>query len=302
MKKLPFIFAILIVSVCAFSLNVSTSILPYYFIVQEILGDKGNVKLIIPSGKSPHTYSLSPKEVAALYDSDVLVLNGLGLEIFISKLEGNLKEENVNILYGYEYIPKDELITGSHHEEEITQQNTEISHNDFEYDPHIWLDSYLVYEYIIPGLKEDFSKMDPSNSEYYERNADNLIKRLILLDEYMKEKAKEIQGAIFTAHNSFIYFSKRYNIQIAGVIESVPGVTPTPKELVELSEIAKNYNVKAIFNEPQLSDKAVNTIAQSLNLKVGILDPLGGTESIFDLESLYIYNLFEIIRVTNDEK
>jgi zinc transport system substrate-binding protein len=76
-------------------------------------------------------------------------------------------------------------------------------------------------------------------------------------------------------------------------------VDPTPKQLVELTNVAKERNVKAIFNEPQLSDKAVNTIAKNLSLNVGVLDPLGSSERVFDLESLYLDNLFEIIRVVN---
>ena len=85
-------------------------------------------------------------------------------------------------------------------------------------------------------------------------------------------------------------------------MESTPGVPPTPKEIIELSEIAKNENVKAIFNEPQLSDKAANTIAKNLNLNIGLLDPIGSKEQIIDIDSLYLYNMFEIIRRTAYEK
>ena len=156
-----------------------------------------------------------------------------------------------------------------------------------------------MYTYIIPGLAEVFGELDPLNKDYYTQNAERYINRLILLDKYLAEKAKVIDGSIFTLHNSYDYFARRYNIKIAGVIQLSPGVEPTPKQLVELTNVAKEENVKAIFNEPQLSDKAVNAVAENLNLSIGVLDPLGSVERVFDLESLYIYNLFEIIRVVN---
>ncbi|MGB4375697.1 MAG: metal ABC transporter substrate-binding protein [Defluviitoga tunisiensis] len=285
----------------AFSLNVSTSITPYYLIVKEIIGEKGSVNLVIPAGNSPHTYSLTPQTLKNLYDSDVLILNGLNLEIFISKLTENLKQENIKIIYVSDYIPEKELITGIHEDEGEDNLRSNLENEEL-YNPHIWLDPYLVYTYIIPGLVEDLSKTDPENREFYSQNGNYVINRLVKLDNYLTEKSKQVRGEIFVVHNSFDYFSKRYNIKIAAVVESIPGVPPTPKEIIQLTEISKNKNVKAIFNEPQLSDKATNTIAKNLNLNVGLLDPLGSNDQIIDIDSLYLYNMFEIIRRTIYEK
>jgi len=301
MKKMVILSIFVLFVFFAFSLNLSTSIMPYYLIVKEIVRDKGAVNLVIPAGNSPHTYSLTTRNLTSLYSSDVFILNGLNLEIFISKLTENLKQENIIIIYISDYIPEEELITGDHlHEDEnSSEKNLE---NEVLYNPHIWLDPYLVYTYIVPGLVEDLSKIDPENSKYYSQNGEYLINRLIILDNYLKEKSKEVQGSIFVVHNSFDYFTKRYYIKIAAVVESTPGVPPTPKEIIELTEIAKQQNVTAIFNEPQLRDKAINTIAKNLNLNVGLLDPLGSIDQIIDIDSLYLYNMFEIIRRTAYEK
>jgi len=299
-KKLIFSIFVLF-AFLSFSLNVSTSIMPYYLIVKEIIGDLGTVNLVIPAGNSPHTYSLTPQNLKSLYNSDLLILNGLNLEIFISKLTENLKQDNIKIIYASDYVPEKELIISMHHHEgeDILNSNHE---SEELYNPHIWLDPYLVYTYIIPGLVEDLSKLDPKNSFFYSQNGDYLTNRMVKLDNYLNEKSKQVHGDIFVVHNSFDYFAKRYNIKIAAVVESTPGVPPTPKEIIELSEIAKNENVKAIFNEPQLSDKAANTIAKNLNLNIGLLDPIGSKEQIIDIDSLYLYNMFEIIRRTAYEK
>ncbi|MDY6896390.1 MAG: metal ABC transporter substrate-binding protein [Thermotogota bacterium] len=292
MKKTIVMAIVLLASFLVFALNVSTSILPYYYVSKEIVQEKGQVNLVVPPGKSPHTYSPTPKELIPLYESDVLITNGLSLEIFISNLTQNLEKQGVKIIQVSDFIPPEELIS-------MSGTNEDHDHEEFAYNPHFWLDPYFMYTYIIPGLVEVFGELDPVNKDYYVQNADRYINRLISLDNYLAEKAKVIDGSIFTLHNSYDYFARRYDIKIAGVIQLSPGVEPTPKQLVELSNIAKEKNVKAIFNEPQLSDKAVNAVAENLNLTIGVLDPLGSVERVFDLDSLYVYNLFEIIRVVN---
>ncbi len=292
MKETILTTVVLLASFLVFALNVSTSILPYYYVSKEIVQEKGQVNLVVPPGKSPHTYSPTPKELVPLYESDILITNGLALEIFISNLTKNLENQGVKIIEVSDFIPREELISMSGIDEDH-------EHEDFAYNPHIWLDPYIMYTYIIPGLAEVFGELDPLNKDYYTQNAERYINRLILLDKYLAEKAKVIDGSIFTLHNSYDYLARRYDIKIAGVIQLSPGVEPTPKQLVELTNVAKEENVKAIFNEPQLSDKAVNAVAENLNLSIGVLDPLGSVERVFDLESLYIYNLFEIIRVVN---
>ncbi|RLL84611.1 hypothetical protein CN13_05660 [Petrotoga sp. HKA.pet.4.5] len=292
MKKTILTTIVLLASFLVFAINVSTSILPYYYVSKEIIQEKGQVNLVVPPGKSPHTYSPTPKELVPLYESDILITNGLALEIFISNLTKNLENQGVKIIEVSDFIPPEKLISMSGIDEDH-------EHEDFAYNPHIWLDPYIMYTYIIPGLAEVFGELDPLNKDYYTQNAERYINRLILLDKYLAEKAKVIDGSIFTLHNSYDYLARRYDIKIAGVIQLSPGVEPTPKQLVELTNVAKEENVKAIFNEPQLSDKAVNAVAENLNLSIGVLDPLGSVERVFDLESLYIYNLFEIIRVVN---
>jgi len=296
MKKAITTTIVLVTSFLVFSLNVSTSILPYYYVSKEIIQEKGQVNLVVPSGKSPHTYSPTPKELVPLYESDILITNGLALEIFISNLTKNLEKQGVKIIQVSDFIPTGELISI---EETNESAGEDHQHGEFSYNPHIWLDPYFIYTYIIPGLAEVFGEIDPVNKDYYLQNAERYINRLTLLDKYLAEKSKVINGSIFTIHNSYDYFARRYDIKIVGVIQLSPGVEPTPRQLVELTNIAKEKNVRAIFNEPQLSDKAVSAVAKNLGLNIGVLDPLGSVESVFDLESLYVYNLFEIIQVVN---
>ena len=53
---------------------------PMYDFTKEIVGDEGNVKLLIPAGTEPHDFEPSAKERAEISDADVFVYNSSDME------------------------------------------------------------------------------------------------------------------------------------------------------------------------------------------------------------------------------
>ncbi|BBE30822.1 putative periplasmic metal-binding protein [Tepiditoga spiralis] len=275
MKKL-ILMIVLLFSMVAFSLNISTTIYPYYLVLKEI-APKDSINLIVEPGKSPHTYALTPKDMAKVYRSNIIIGNGLNAETFIEKLLSNLKKKNIEVLLCGDSIPKKEL---------INVKNEGIN-------PHIWLNPKFMYEYIIPNILEKLIILNPKEKNLYEKNSKKLIERLKKLDVYLLNLSNNINGSIYTFHPSFDYFAQRYGIKIAGIIETSPGVEPSAKQLKELSKNAKG--VKAIFTEPQLNGKSARKISETLKINKGILDPIGSFE-IKKIDELYINNMFEILK------
>ncbi|GAB6189355.1 metal ABC transporter substrate-binding protein [Marinitoga arctica] len=277
----------LIIGIVGYSINISVSIYPYYLILKDIVDTNDNINIIVPPGKSPHTYSVSSKDVINIYKSDLIIFNGLNSEIFISKIIPNLKKKNIPFLYISDFIPKEELISKSH--------DLHDSHDDESsyYNPHIWLNPYFTFNYIIPGIVNKLIEINPKKEGVYKTNAEILIEKLKLLDAYLLLKSREINGSIITFHNSFPYFAKRYNIKIAGVIESSPGVEPSISEMKRLTDLAKKNNVKALFSEPQLNGKIAEKLSKTLKIKLGEIDPLSTTYKSID--EFYLINFLNIL-------
>jgi len=275
MKKLILI-VILMVSISIFSLNISTTIYPYYLILNEV-APKDNINLIVEPGKSPHTYALTPKDMSNVYKSTLIIGNGLNAETFIEKMLSSLKKKNIKVFLCGDVIPKKELL-------KVKSEGI---------NPHIWLDVRLMYEYIIPNILKELILLNPKEKSFYEKTSNKLIERLKRLDAYLLSLSNEINGSIYTFHPSFDYFAQRYGIKISGTIETSPGVEPSAKQLKELSKNAKG--VKAIFTEPQLNGKAAKKISSTLKINIGVLDPIGSFE-IKKIDELYINNMFEILK------
>ncbi|KLO21763.1 MULTISPECIES: metal ABC transporter substrate-binding protein [unclassified Marinitoga] len=289
MHKKYLLILFLFIGILGYSINISVSINPYYLILKDIIDKNDTINVIVPSGKSPHTYSLSSKDIINIYKSDLIIFNGLNSEIFINKIITNIKKKKIPYLFISEIIPRNELILSDEH-------NNKNSHNEF-FNPHVWLNPYLVYNYIIPDIVEKLVEINPSKKDVYINNAEILKEKLKLLDAYLLIKSREIEGGIITFHNSFPYFAKRYNINIAEVIENSPGVEPTISEMKKLTDLARKNKVKAIFSEPQLNKKLAEKLANTLNLNLGILDPLGtNVNSIDELYLSIFLNILNAIR------
>ncbi|MBM7560085.1 metal ABC transporter substrate-binding protein [Marinitoga litoralis] len=280
--KVLLLLTILSISLVGYSINISVSIQPYYLILKEIISEEDNLNIIVPAGKSPHTYSVTSKDIVKIYDSDLIIFNGLNSEVFLDNIMSNIEKKNIPIIFISKLIPKEELILNEDHEDD---------HGYF--NPHIWLNPYFIYEYIIPGIVNKLTVINPDKKEIYINNAEILKEKLKLLDAYLLVKSREINGSIITYHNSFPYFAKRYNINIAGVIEESPGVEPSISEMKRLADLAKSNNVKALFSEPQMNEKIAEKLAKTLNIKLGVIDPLGSSYNSID--ELYLINFINIL-------
>jgi len=80
--------------------------------------------------------------------------------------------------------------------------------------------------------------------------------------------------AIVTYHDAFPYFARRYGFEIAGVVEEVPEVNPTPRYLAKLSRLMRERNIRVIFIAAGGRTRLAERIAADLRVELVELDPL----------------------------
>ena len=94
-------------------------------------------------------------------------------------------------------------------------------------------------------------------------------------------------------HPAWDYFARQYGLESVGVIEEAPGRRPTPRKIKKIISLIKKHDIRAVFAEPQLNPKVAEVIAREADVKVLLLDPMGGS-NIKDRNSylgLMKYNL-----------
>ncbi|OGW32613.1 MAG: hypothetical protein A2X59_02150 [Nitrospirae bacterium GWC2_42_7] len=272
---------------CASSekLRVVASIAPLADFAKQVGGDKADVLLLLPPGASGHTYEPSPRMMQKTSKAQVFIKIGAGLEFWADKLitAANRDVIVVNCSEGIE------LIEGNGHSHDH-DKGFKLN-NIHTADPHIWLDPVICIT-IVKKIEDSFSKADPVNSSYYKKNAAAYLTKLSALDREIEEKVKTFSIKEYvTFHQAWNYFSRRYGLRVAGVIEESPGKEPSPKHISKILKELKRINIKVVFAEPQSSAKIAEAIAREAGGKVLTLDPVGGQKDRETYIELMRYNL-----------
>lgn len=262
-------------------IKVVASIAPLADFAKQVGGDKVDVALLLPPGASPHTYEPTPKVIQDISQAKIFFKIGSGLEFWADRMikAASAKIDVVDSSAGVDLI-KD------------TRHSHNSGHKDHaNADPHIWLDPIICIE-IITKIETALSKADPANALYYQKNAAAYSDKLRKLDKEIKERTRSFRTREYvTFHSAWNYFSRRYGLKVAAVIEESPGKEPTPKHIRRIIGELKKLSTRVVFAEPQFSPKVAETIAREAGAQVFFLDPYGGLKDKETYLDLMYYNL-----------
>lgn len=251
-------------------IKVVTSFYPLYFFASEIVGDKADVSNLIPSGAEPHGYEPTARDMTLIESSNLLVLNGGGLEGWGENIQSNLNKDKTKV------VVAGEGLTTKTMEEKEHEEHAEEGHHHDGIDPHIWLSPILAQQ-MVDKIEFGLSEVDPNNSSYYKSNAEVLKNKLSVLDEEFKKGLVNCESKdIITSHAAFAYLASAYGLNQIPIAGLSSEEEPSSKEMAEIIKFAKNNNVKYIFFESLISPKLSETIAKEIGAQTLLLNPIGG--------------------------
>jgi zinc transport system substrate-binding protein len=238
--------------------KIITTSLPVYCFTANVAGEFAAVENLLPGSASPHDYQFSPQDVRKLSDARLIIANGLGLEEWMARVLHGQKARLIEASAG---LGAERI--GSHDE-----------HDHGVWNPHFWLDPVLA-AHAVTNIMRALQELDPANAAGYARNAAAYVERLHKLHEEIRAALAPHKGApIVTYHNAFPYFARRYQLEIAGVIESVSDVDPSGRHLSNLRKTMREKNVRVIFTEKDSAPRLAERLRQDFNVKLAPLDPL----------------------------
>lgn len=271
-----------------------TTIHPFQEILKAVVGDHGEVHRMLPPGASPHTYELRPSDIRHVEAAKALFFGSPTLDAWA------LKFNNRNRIELIELLPEDFLLYFQSPERdkkrEATDSDVPASHHHHHgsaigVDPHFWTDP-LTVKALLPALTDTLCSLDPDGCEIYRKNSAKFAKHLDSLYVKIDEKLIPVRGeAVMLSHPFFQYFLKRFGLRLVDIIEIIPGKEPTPRQIKDIIQQVQRENVKAIFDHPQLPDRAAKLVAEAAGLKVYELDPLGGVSGRQTYDELLLYNV-----------
>ncbi|MDA9606051.1 zinc ABC transporter substrate-binding protein [bacterium] len=313
LKKLPLIFTIL--SLVSFitpvnaEVKVVTSIKPLHSLVSYLMDGVGKPDLIVDGYATPHGFSMKPSHAKMLQDADLIFWVGEDLENFLEKPLNSIAKKaekielmdikGLNVLSFRERNIFDEHDDHDDHEghakkkkddhddhvdhdghakkkkDEHDDHDDHEGHGHGEYDPHIWLDP-INAKVILKEMTEHLIENDSKNASTYKSNLDKALKDIDKLTmNVMTELNQSVSSIVF--HDAYQYFEKRFNVNILGAFTVNTDVMPGAEQLAEIREIIEHDKVSCVFSEPQFNPDIIKAVAKDMNIKTGVIDPLGAT-------------------------
>ncbi|MDP8962210.1 MAG: metal ABC transporter substrate-binding protein [Actinomycetota bacterium] len=240
-------------------LKIATTVSPITSLAATIAGDRADITGIVPEGTDSHTFEPKPSVAGLLSTSDVLYMNGLGLEAPTRALaEQNLRAGAEIVELGSAVLPEPAYVYDFSFPREEGKPN-----------PHLWTDPPLARRYA-EVLKDDLSKRDPANADYYQRNYEQFAQLVDQLDSAMRQAFSTIPAAnrkLLTYHDSFAYFAKDYGFEVIGAIQPANFEEPTPQEVAKLIEQVRREHVPAIFGSEVFPSPVLEQIGKETGVR-----------------------------------
>jgi zinc transport system substrate-binding protein len=298
-------------------MTIMTSLYPLYDFTSKIVGDRAEVINLVPPGAEPHDFEPTPKDMANLSKADIFIYNGGGYETYIEDVLSSIDQQDMSILNASENL---DLLTieetGGEDKHEETNDGEEAGHEEEakheeeelagEYDPHIWLDP-LRAKQIAELIKEELIKVDEDGKDVYEKNFNELASEFDALhSEYESALSDPSQKEIIVSHAAFGYLTNRYGLSQTPISGLTPSDEPSPKELLEIINFAKENGVKYIMFETLVSPKVAEMVQDKIGAEALTLNPVAGltqkeTEEGKDYFSIMRENLESLKIATGSE-
>lgn len=249
-------------------ITVVTTVAPITNIVRNIGGKYIDVTGIVPDGTDSHTFEPVPSDAKILAAADIIIVNGLDLELPTVKLAEKVKRAKTPI---------------------VRLGNRTLRKEDWRYDfsfprehghpnPHLWPNIALAMRYA-EITRDSLAALDPQNKEGYIANTAAYLARLQKLDDAIFDCVKSIpekNRKLVTYHDSFAYFAPRYGMKVVAAIQPSSFSEPRPQEMIRIIKQINKEKVPAIFGSEVFPSKAAEQIARETGAR--FIDQLSDDE------------------------
>jgi zinc/manganese transport system substrate-binding protein len=266
-------------------------------VASQLVGDAGNVSVLMPAGTDPHNFEASAQQLAQMLDADLIVANGANLEEHL--LDHLTDAENAGVpvfhatdhvetlafeggheaeeLAGEEQAEEDEHAdeTSDHSEEAEHSEEDEHAHEEGSIDPHFWMDPTRTAN-VVAALGEQIGELT-GEPDAARAEADRYVGELADLDDEIVDTLAAIPDSgrtMVTNHEAFNYFAEHYGFTIVGtLIPSLStGAEPSAQDLEELIHTIQEEQVRAVFAENIQPEQLAEILAHEAGSDVQVVE------------------------------
>ena len=272
----------------AAKVHIVASLPDFGAIAEAIGGDKVDVDSLAKGYQDPHFVDAKPTYVTKLNKADLLVYNGLELEIgWLPPLITGSRNSKIT---STDSTGRLDASTAIAQILEVPTTKIDRSMGDIHPmgNPHYLLDPRNGIP-VAAAIAERLKEIDPENSSYYEENYEKFAEQLKMKIKEWDEQLAPYRGTeIVSYHKNLEYFTDWAGFKEVGFIEPKPGIPPTPSHVAELIKKVDAEDVKLVIASNYYPQKTGEIIAEKTGtVFLSIPTSVGGEDGIKTYTDLF---------------
>ncbi|MCK7615400.1 metal ABC transporter substrate-binding protein [Roseibium sediminicola] len=223
-------------------------------IAQNVAGDAAEVVSITKPGAEIHGYQPTPQDIVRASDADLILWNGMNLELWFEQFLSNLGD-----------VPSATLTDGI--------DPIAISSGSYQGkpNPHAWmgLDNALIY---IDNIEKAFAKHDPDNASVYEQNADAYKEMLRATIEPLRQAVAEIpedRRWLVTCEGAFSYLARDFGMKELYLWPMNADQVGTPQQVRSVIDGVRDNEIPVVFCESTVNTAPAKQVARETGASYG---------------------------------
>tara|TARA_B100000780_G_scaffold180266_1_gene126402 strand:- start:196 stop:1098 length:903 start_codon:yes stop_codon:yes gene_type:complete len=244
----------------------------------NVAGDAADVVSITKPGAEIHGYEPTPQDIVRASDADLILWNGMNLELWFEQFLTNMED-----------VPSATLTDGI--------DPISISGGSYEGkpNPHAWmgLDNALIY---IDNIVAAFSEQDPNNAELYVANAESYKEELRSTIEPLRAAIAEIPEEnrwLVTCEGAFSYLARDFGMKELYLWPMNADQMGTPQQVRSVIDGVNDNNIPVVFCESTVNTAPAEQVARETGVAYGgvlyvdsLSEPDGPVPTYLDLLSV----------------
>ncbi len=221
---------------------------------QNVAGDAAEVVSVTKPGAEIHGYQPTPRDIVRAVDADLILWNGMNLELWFEQFLGNLRD-----------VPSATLTDGI--------EPISIAEGSYEGlpNPHAWmgLDNALIY---IDNIAGAMAGTDPGNAAIYRANAEAYKTRLRETIEPLRAALADVpedKRWLVTCEGAFSYLARDFGLKELYLWPMNADQVGTPQQVRKVIDGVRDNDISAVFCESTVSDAPARQVARETGAAFG---------------------------------
>ena len=234
-------------------------------LAEAVGGDRIVAVSLVPPGLDAEEYQPKPQDALRLKQAQLLVRVGLDYDLWVDRLLAQVGRPEIS-RGGPAYV--DTSLAIAVLELRGMSVGPDDGHAHGSGNPHYWLDPKNA-ETITANIFEALAQIDPANAATYESNRQAFLTRLNAKLTEWESKLSPLRSVPMVAyHSSWPYFARRFRLDFIGLIETKPGVPPSPSHLAGIVRDMRAKGARIVIREPNEPERDVAFVASKAGARV----------------------------------